>query len=237
MDMAGSTPNKARSSQALAERLVGHSPDAMLVSDREGIIVEVNPQAERLFGFSRGELLGTPMETLVPGGYASASASAHPVGLGLQPSGRRKDGTEFPAEIMLRPVPLEGEILTFAVIRDITEHKRIEDALRKSEMRFERLVEGVKDYAIFMLDTEGRASSWNSGAERIHGYRAEEIVGRHFSRFFTQEDLDRGKPADELKTAATEGRAQNEGWRVRKDGSRFWAEVVITATAPSISIV
>lgn len=227
--MARPTANKARSSHALAERLVEHSPDAMIVSDREGRIVEANPQAERLFGFARAELLGLSVDTLVPGGYARESTSAQPVGLGLQPNGRRKDGTEFPAEIMLRRAPLDGEILNFAVIRDITERKRIEEALLKSEMRFERLVEGVKDYAIFMLDAEGRVTTWNSGAERIHGYRAEGIVGRNFSRFFTPEDLESGKPARELKTAAEEGRAQEEGWRVRQDGSKFWAEVVITA--------
>src|SRR5262249_11750145 len=102
-------------------------------------------------------------------------------------------------------------------------------ALAESEQRFRLLVEGVKDYAIFMLDREGRGVSWNSGAERIKGYRTDEIVGQHFSRFYTVEDVARGKPQRELAAAAAEGRYEEDGWRVRKDGSRFRASVVITA--------
>ena len=109
------------------------------------------------------------------------------------------------------------------------ERKRIEVALHSSEDSFRLLVEGVKDYAIFMLDPGGRVVSWNSGAERIEGYRAEEIVGQHFSQFYTQEDIESGKPDHELETAASQGRLEDEGWRIRKDGSRFWADDVITA--------
>ncbi len=116
-----------------------------------------------------------------------------------------------------------------AISRDITERERVEEALRQSEERFHFMVSNVKDYAILMLDPDGRVISWNEGAERIKGYRAEEIIGRHFSCFYTKEDVERGKPAFELKTAAAQGRFEDEGWRVRKDGSRFWANVVITA--------
>jgi PAS domain S-box-containing protein len=112
---------------------------------------------------------------------------------------------------------------------EIEQHLQVEEALRRSEERFRLLVEGVKDYAIFMLDPDGRIASWNAGAERINCYRAEEIVGKHFSCFYTQEDLQQGKPARELIVAATEGQYQEEGWRVRKDGSQFWANVLITA--------
>ena len=94
---------------------------------------------------------------------------------------------------------------------------------------FQALVAAVKDYAIFMLDPRGRVSSWNAGARRIKGYRSDEIVGEHFSRFYTQEDIELGKPDSELKVAASVERLDDEGWRVRKDGSRFWANVVITA--------
>src|SRR5579884_3195613 len=99
----------------------------------------------------------------------------------------------------------------------------------QSERVFRMLVEGVRDYAIFLLDPQGHVASWNPGAERIKGYRAEEIIGQHFSRFYPQEAIDRGWPAHELKAAAAEGRFEDEGWRIRKDGSRFWANVVITA--------
>jgi PAS domain S-box-containing protein len=102
-------------------------------------------------------------------------------------------------------------------------------ALRRSEQRFQLLVEAVRDYAIFMLDPEGNVTSWNRGAERIKGYKASEIIGSHFSRFYPEEDLRWGKPQWELKIAAKEGRFEDEGWRVRKDGSRFWANVIITA--------
>jgi PAS domain S-box-containing protein len=101
--------------------------------------------------------------------------------------------------------------------------------LRESEVRFRLLVEAVQDYAIFMLDPQGNVSSWNRGAERLKGYRAAEILGKHFSRFYPEEDLRRGKPQWELTVAAKDGRFEDEGWRIRKDGSRFWANVIITA--------
>jgi PAS domain S-box-containing protein len=107
--------------------------------------------------------------------------------------------------------------------------KGIEDSLLKSEERFRILVQEVKDYAIVMLDPGGHVVSWNAGAERIKGYRAEEILGQHFSTFYPREDVERGKTEMELRVAASEGRFEDEGWRVRKDGSRFWADVVITA--------
>jgi PAS domain S-box-containing protein len=112
---------------------------------------------------------------------------------------------------------------------DIPEPKQAEETLRQGEERFRLLLDGVKDYAIFMLDPGGRVTSWNAGAERIKGYRAEEIIGQHFSRFYTEENIERGKPARTLKAAAAQGRFEDEGWRVRKDGSRFWANVIITA--------
>src|SRR5207244_5942769 len=101
--------------------------------------------------------------------------------------------------------------------------------LRDSEERFRLMVEGVKDYAILMLDPDGYVVSWNAGAERIKGYTTEEIIGQHFSRFYPNEDITSGKPTRELKLATTDGRFEDEGWRVRKDGSRFWANVVVTA--------
>ncbi|MBV9455319.1 MAG: PAS domain S-box protein [Rubrobacter sp.] len=114
-------------------------------------------------------------------------------------------------------------------IQDISERRRSEQTLHESEERFRLLVEGVKDYAIFMLDPHGYVVSWNAGAERIKGYTAEEIIGEHFSRFYTQVDLERKHPEEELRVAETQGAYEEEGWRVRKDGTRFWASVLITA--------
>ena len=130
--------------------------------------------------------------------------------------------------------PLSTAILdTLAAVADSIsqgiERKRTGESLRKSEERFRLLVEGVQDYAIFMLDPEGRVVTWNEGAERIKGYRAEEILGRQFSRFYEKGDIELGKPEQELKEAEDLGRSTVEGWRVRKDGSRYWAEVMTTS--------
>src|SRR4029434_7189945 len=116
-----------------------------------------------------------------------------------------------------------------ALAADICDRRRAEETLRASEERFRILVESVKDYAIFGLDWKGRILSWNAGAEAINGYRAEEIVGQHFSRLYPQEAIERGWPEEVLAKAAADGRCGDEGWRLRKDGSRFWANVTITA--------
>lgn len=123
-----------------------------------------------------------------------------------------------------------GELIGYAKItRDLTERRAAEKAIRQSEEQFRRLVQGVSDYAIYMLDPNGNVSSWNSGAERIKGYRPQEIIGRHFSTFYTPEDREAGLPETALGIARAEGRFEREGWRVRKDGTRFWASIVIDA--------
>lgn len=115
-----------------------------------------------------------------------------------------------------------------SLLLELEQRKRHEEELRESEERFRLLVDGVKDYAIFVLDPEGTVVSWNTGAQNIKGYAASEIIGTHFSRFYTADDLERRWPEHELAVASVEGRFEDEGWRVRKDGSRFWANVVIT---------
>ena len=144
----------------------------------------------------------------------------------------RKDGSRFWAMVVIDAIRDEssGALIGFAKItRDMTEQRRAQQAALESERRFRLLVQNVTDYAIFMLDTEGRVANWNAGAARIKGYAAAEIVGQHFSSFYTPEDVERGLPAAVLETVRREGRFEAEGWRVRKDGSRFWANVVIDA--------
>jgi PAS domain S-box-containing protein len=218
--------------------LLEAAPDAMVVVNASGEIVLLNVQAERQFGYRRDELVGQKVRNIIPEGFAerliaddtrtAAEALAQQIGTGLELIGLRKDGSEFPIEIMLSPLESSEGILVTAAIRDITERKRVEDTLRQNEERFRLIVSNVKDYANIMLDTEGLIVSWNQGAERIKGYRAEEIIGQHFSRFYGAEDLRNGVPALELKQATETGRFEGEGWRVRKDGSRFLANIVIT---------
>jgi PAS domain S-box-containing protein len=227
------------SSQALTEKLFESSPDAIVITDKDGRITKANAQVETLFGYTRGELLGLQIETLIPDRLRTAhvahreSYAVQPsvrwLGTGLEFRGKCKDGTEFPIDVMLSPLQIEDETLFVAMIRDVTERERIETALQRSEERFRLIVDGVRDFAIFMLDPSGRVSSWNPGAEHIKQYKAEEITGEHFSRFYSQEDIERGKPDQDLKMATLQGQLEEEGYRVRKDGSRFWASVVITA--------
>ena len=227
-----------RSEQELRS-LFEFSPDAIVVTDADGRITNANAQVQRAFGYTREELLGKPVETLIPQRLRNAhpnhrqiynaTPSVRPMGAGLELYGLRKDGTEFPVDIMLSPVETAVGRVTVGVIRDISDRKHIEEILRQTEERFRLLVENARDYAIFMMDTSGQIVSWNPGAERLKGYRADEIIGRSFSCFYTVEDIRRGTPDDALHLAAARGRYESEGWRVRKDGSRFWANAVITS--------
>jgi PAS domain S-box-containing protein len=347
--------------------LLKATPDPLVICDQKGEITLVNDQVQKVFGFTREELLRKPIEMLVQNCFPMLhhdhrlsffdSPQVRPSGAGAGFVGRRKDGSEFPVEVSFNPLNTEEGLLISSAIRDvtdrkrfekdmqtqaaklqevtslldvvsdaivlraldgtieywnrgaeeiygisskdaigqvihtllstefprpldelqgellceglwsgelihrkcdstriilasrwvlkrdevgapsaileinseITERKRAEEALRQSEEDYRLMVSTVKDYAILMLDPEGCIVSWNDGAERIKGYRAEEITGQHFSRFYADEEVQKGKPALKLEEAAKNGHCEDEGWRVRKDGSRFWANVIITA--------
>jgi PAS domain S-box-containing protein len=221
------------------QNLLEAAPDAIVIVDGEGIIQVVNAETERMFGYTRGELVGQPVEILIPHNVPSQHSAyglaysdrpePRAMGPGLNLHGRRKDGTQFPVEIRLSPLEGAGGKLVSSSIRDVSERKNFEMKLRESEQRFRLLVEGVKDYAIVGLDATGVVSTWNAGAERIKGYTAEEVIGRHFSCFYPPADVDAHVPSGMLRQAARDGMIEQEGWRVRKDGTQFWANVVLSA--------
>jgi PAS domain S-box-containing protein len=223
---------------AFMRALFESAPDSIVVADKSGSIVRVNAKTEIVFGYERDELIGKKLEILIPEklrkdhvGHRDRyflSPQTRPMGAGLALLGRRKDGSEFPVDIMLSTLKSSQGDLGIAVVRDITERKQAEEALKSTQESFRLLVTGVKDYAIFMLDPSGHVNSWNEGAERIKGYSAEEIIGKHFSCFYTEEDIKAGKPETILREAAQKGHWEEEGWRTRKDGSSFFADVIVT---------
>ena len=211
---------------------------AIFALDSDGYILSWNAGAERLKGYAAEEIIGKHFSIFYPPAQIERGfpnfelREAARVGRFEDEGLRvRKDGTRFWANVVITALRgPAGELVGYGkVTRDLTERRRAEETLRLSEERFRLLVQGVKDYAIFMLDPRGYISTWNAGAERIKGYTDGEILGKHFSVFYTPEDLADGKPARELEIATATGVYEEEGWRIRKDGSRFWANVVITA--------
>jgi PAS domain S-box-containing protein len=211
---------------------------AIFALDPDGNVLTWNEGARRLKGYEAEEIIGRHFSTFYSAEAVAARYPDYELKVAVR-EGRyedegwrfRKDGTRFWANVIITALfAADGTHVGFAkVTRDLTERRASEEALRASEERFRLIVHSVRDYGIFMLNPDGRVASWNTGAERINGYTAEEIIGRHFEIFYPQEDLDAGKPARELVIAAREGRFEEEGWRIRKDGARFWASVVITA--------
>ena len=211
---------------------------AIYMLDCEGYVSSWNPGAQRFKGYEAQEIIGQHFsrfyteEDRARGLPELALATAAAEGrFELEGWRVRKDGGRFWAHVIIDAiVNPQGELIGFAKItRDLTERREAELALRRSEEQFRLLVEGVTDYAIYLLDSTGRVSSWNAGAQRIKGYQVQEIIGEHFSRFYTEEDRRAGLPQRSLAVAAREGRFEMEGWRVRKDGAPFWAHVIIDA--------
>lgn len=209
---------------------------AIFMLSPEGIVTSWNAGAERCKGYKAEEIIGQHFSRFYPAEDravdlpGTALRSAMETGKFEHEGWRiRKDGTRFWASVVIDPVrDADGTLLGFAKItRDITERKKAADALHASEEQFRILVQGVTDYAIYMLSPIGIVTNWNAGAKRIKGYDGEEVVGTHFSRFYTEEDKQNGLPMKALESAAANGSFEKEGWRVRKDGSRFWAHVVL----------
>ena len=221
-------------------RLLVESVDdyAIFALDKNGYILSWNAGAQRFKGYTAEEIIGKhfsifyPREKVEEGFPEFELREADRVGRFEDEGWRvRKDGSRFWANVVITALrDSAGRLVGYAkVTRDLTERRLAEEALREREERFRLLVQGVRDYAIFMLDPTGHITTWNAGAQRIKGYTTEEILGKHFSIFYTTEDLDDGKPARELEIATRTGVYEEEGWRLRKDGTRFWANVVITA--------
>ena len=209
-------------------------PYPVWVFDWETLAIkDVNQSAIASYGYSRKEFLLLTIKDLRPSEDVPALLEHirnSPNGAGTTGTWRhrKKDGAIIDVEVTTGVVQFDHRDARLAIAANITERKQMEEALRESDEKLRLLVGGVQEYAILMLDLEGRVTTWNEGAERIKGYRAEEIIGQHFSKFYTPEAAALGKPALELKKAAEQGRFEEEGWRVRKDGSRFWASVVVT---------
>ena len=211
---------------------------AIYMLDPTGVVTSWNAGAERIKGFQTEEIVGQHFSAF----YTEEDRKAGKPQRVLDTARKegkyegegwrvRKDGSRFWASVVIDRINDEdGNLVGFAKItRDMTEKRDAQEALLEAERRFRILVQGVTDYAIYMLDPDGRVTNWNAGAERIKGYTPEEITGEHFSKFYTPEDLEVGVPFKALETARETGRYEAEGWRVRKDGTRFWASVVLDA--------
>lgn len=218
------------------ERLIQSVVDyAIYILDAEGHVASWNPGAERIKGYRADEIIGEHFSRFYTEEDRAAGLPTEVLRRAAE-EGRfaaegwrvRKDGSRFWGMVVVDPIREGGQIIGFAKItRDITEQREAAEAALEAERRFRLLVQGVTDYAIYMLDPEGHVTNWNAGAQTIKGYTADEIVGEHFSKFYTPEDVEAGAPWKALETAKREGRFTAEAWRQRKDGSRFWASVVL----------
>ncbi|HEX3575193.1 MAG TPA: PAS domain S-box protein [Rhodopila sp.] len=225
---------KANTHELLIQAVVDY---AIYMLDCDGTIVSWNPGAERIKGYTADEIIGQHFsrfytaEDRAAGVPDQALKTAAGAGRFTAEAWRcRKDGSRFWALVVIDPIYHQGRLAGFAKItRDITEQRMAQLSTLEAERRFRILVQGVTDYAIYMLSPEGLVTNWNAGAERIKGFTAAEIIGQHFSRFYTPGDVEIGVPYRALEVAAREGRYEAEGWRRRKNGETFWAGVVIDA--------
>ena len=213
--------------------------EGAVIIDSSGTILLVNAASEQMFGYSREELIGKPHALLIPEALRKihqeheehyfAEPKSRPMSTLPDLVGVRRDGSEFPLEISLTFINTINGALVLALVNDITLRKQAGVLFRESDKLFHIQMERMKDSAMFTLDANGIVLDWNPGAERLEGYLAEEIVGENFALFYSEQDRNAGKPQNDLEKAATEGQVEGERWRVRKDGSGFCADVMITA--------
>ncbi|MFC7516707.1 PAS domain S-box protein [Herbaspirillum sp. GCM10030257] len=237
-DMTPSLPQKTAVESRFQLLVSGINDYAIYMLDPDGIVTSWNAGAQRFKGYTAEEIIGQHFSRFYRPEDQQSGLPARALEIALK-EGKfesegwrvRKDGTQFWTSVVIDPIyDTTGQHIGFAKItRDVTERRNAQEALRESEQRFRMLVQGVTDYAIYMLSPAGEVTNWNLGAERIKGYSAEEVIGTSFGRFHTPEDQAAGMPAAALANAAKDGRFEREGWRVRKDGSRFWAHVIIDA--------
>jgi PAS domain S-box-containing protein len=210
---------------------------AIFLLDPSGRITSWNAGAQRIKGYEADEIIGEHFSRFYLPEDVAAGKPEHELAVArqvcrIEDEGWRvrKDGSLFWANVVITALwDDEGLLRGYGkVTRDLTQRRASEVELRRAEQRFHQLVDAVADYSIFMLDPTGHVATWNPGARKTKGYEAAEIIGRHFSAFYTPEDRERGKPERVLETVRREGRFEEEGWRIRKDGTRFWANVVIS---------
>jgi len=236
---ARSEPENSHESEGRFRLLVESVRDyAIFMLDPDGRVLTWNAGAERFKGYQANEIIGQHFSRFYPPEALARDLPRHELEVAKETGTFeddgwrvRKDGSLFWANVVITAVrDATGKLLGFAkVTRDLTQRRNQEEALRQSEERFRLLVEGVADYAIFMLDVNGKVATWNVGAQRIKGYSSEEIIGRHFSVFYPDDARESGWPDYELKVAAEKGSFVDNGWRLRKDGTTFWANVTISA--------
>jgi PAS domain S-box-containing protein len=234
-EMRGAFPSDEGRYRLLVDSITDY---AIFMLDPTGRVTSWNQGAQRFKGYQADEIVGEHFSRFY--GEEDRAAGLPQKALDrAEAEGRfeaegwrvRKDGSRFWAHVIIDPIldPSDALIGFAKITRDLTERRAAEDRLRSSEQQFRLLVQGVTDYAIYMLDPQGVVVSWNAGAQRIKGYVPDEILGHHFSRFYTEEDRAADEPGKALSKARHEGRFEKEGWRVRKDGTRFLAHVVIDA--------
>ncbi|MGE5538454.1 MAG: PAS domain S-box protein [Gemmatimonas sp.] len=233
-----SRPQTLTDDHAYRRLIDGIREVGIVMLDRSGNVAGWNRGASAITGYSPADIVGQPIARIYPAEAVAAQWPEQELTFArrdghFEDDGWRvrKDGSRFWANVLVTPLyDDDQQFIGFSqIFRDLTQRREQETLLRESEERFRLLVDGVKDYAIYMLDPVGNIVSWNAGAERIKGYRADEVIGRHFSTFYPPAAIAAGWPRHELAVARERGRFEDEGWRVRKDGTMFWADVVITA--------